>query len=260
MTVKFPKTCKAWSEGRCKFNDEDCYFCHQVFVCFSFFYTGECKFGAQCQNSHEFKKKLSYVDLNQKVASHERLIAEQKEIIKNQLSTIQQLKNQTGKDSHSEQLGKINDMASPLVVQIKETVTKPTISEHKLVLATSSIPVPRNVDKTKGTDTHFEVGSIALNSTEEYWQTKSGDKQISPSSKSHEISMRREDSNKNKSGTKSQKSDLGQSTHKYTIDRLCPYFFGSPFRPGSSCKWGSDCYYKHVLTIAGEVYIPQKNK
>ena len=64
-------------------------------------------------------------------------------------------------------------MASPLVVQIEETVTKPTISEHKLVLATSSIPVPRNVDKTKGTDTHFEVGSIALNSTEEYWQTMS---------------------------------------------------------------------------------------
>ena len=158
----------------------------------------------------------------------------------------------------SEQSGTINDMASPLVVQIEETVTKPTISEHKLVLATSSIPVPRNVDKTKGTDTHFEVGSIALKSTEEYWQTKSGDKQISPSSKSHEISMRREDSNKNKSGTKSQKSDLGQSTHKYTIDRLCPYFFGSPFRPGLSCKWGSDCYYKHVLTIAGEVYIPQK--
>ena len=58
----------------------------------------------------------------------------------------------------------MNNVASSLVLQIEETITKPTISEHKLVLATSSIPFPRNIEKSKGTDTHYEVGSIALKS------------------------------------------------------------------------------------------------
>jgi len=91
MTVKFPKTCKAWKEGTCKYGEENCFFCHQIFVCFFFFYTGECKFGDQCQNSHEFQKRISYDDLKQKILQNEKVIEEQREIILNKDSVIQQL-------------------------------------------------------------------------------------------------------------------------------------------------------------------------
>jgi hypothetical protein len=129
VIIKFPKTCNAWRQGYCKFSEDECYFCHQVFICYSFFYTGKCKFGEKCQHSHEHRKRQTFSDLKHTIEVLRVEVSEKENFIQSQKSEISHLSSLV--NQLSEDLGKPN---------IPTTPNRLDFEEHKVLLDDHSIP------------------------------------------------------------------------------------------------------------------------
>ena len=75
----------------CKYSDENCHFCRQIFVWYSFFYLGECRFGEKCQFFHKQRKEQNYKELNLTIQKLKDEVSEKESLIHSQKLEISRL-------------------------------------------------------------------------------------------------------------------------------------------------------------------------
>jgi hypothetical protein len=160
VILKFPKTCNAWKKGCCKYSDENCHFCHQIFICYSFFYSGECKFGEKCQFSHQQRKEQNYKELNLTIKELKDEVSEKESLIhiqKLEISRLSDLVNQLPASNPSPPSGHEPKESAEAINLVLASASAPL--NRKPIATKKETPICMSKPKTLNSVTHPHCGN-----------------------------------------------------------------------------------------------------